>query len=649
MRLFLAFSCLVLLAGGCTQMFQKDQPATAPATAPAGPKYPDDPTVPVELRQLAHIDHVALLEEALKVYRTTPVRDYTCTFAKQERIDSSLGKQQVTRVRFLNKPFAVAMTWTKNPPRGDALIYVDGWWKNKDGKSQMLVRPTSSFLRAIVGGSILRLPDGPDARKASLRPVTVFGLENMIQNLLDVYREALRRGLCQMRYDGVATVGGRKCIVLRRILPPDMGYPAEVTEIFLDVETLMPLRVVGYDLAGQLLVDYSFTDVQYNVGLMLADFVPQANGIDPPKDLEMPDVAEESSPDETLAKPADVFHPANLQPYLDGRDLPDMTPTQPTSTESVQPATEQKPDPTTQPTEGEIEIEETDQAEPVSVVPAPTTTSPEEKTASTQPVDQPSSLPAVVAAPLTSNDSRPNTPAADAEKPDAPPAVRPAAVATSKRRGADLIPSARLAQTPAAPPVIPAPTIEPQPAPAEAEAQETADSQDAPTVATNTPAEKPVAPAPAVEPQPAPAEATDLPGDVGIFCKLRIIRVQDGKPLASANSIALSQNLRQLARRSVRRLKTAIDNPDQPVAVLQLRHEADTPAGANIAATLAREITLALVEGKDAIDVVEWIRLQGLAPAELWDDPAVLTRPAVRDQLQDVVYVIVGSISASGH
>lgn len=682
MRVILSCCCLALLAGGCKNLFPKEQPTTSPATAPAGPEYPDDPSVAPQLRQLAKIDHVALLEEALTVYRTTPVRDYTCTFAKQERIDGDLGKRQVTRVRFLAKPFAVAMMWTENPPRGDALIYVSGWWKSKDGKSQMLVRPTSSFLRALVGGSILRDPEGPDATKASLKPVTAFGLESMIQNLLDVYRQALDRGECQMRYDGVSTVGDRKCIVLLRLLPPDKGYPAERTKTYLDVETLMPLRVIGHDLQGRLLVDYTFTDVQYNVGLMLADFVPQANGIDPPKDLNTPDLGQESSPDENLAKPADVFEPADLNRYLQGRDAPAMTDqpaTQPTSPQA-------EPAETPEPAPAPANVDPTPaDDDPVTIIAEVPTSKPGD--ASTQPVDQPASLPAVIASPLASSDTRPTSAEPSTESAELP-ALRPAAVTTSQRRGADLIPPSQadpveipppvevIAQEPA--PADPTPSIppvevdetpsagdviekqpaaaEPAPTPAITSAQPTpAPELTSPPTATPVSTETPpAAPAETIGPTrpvaplaPDRPASANLPGNVGVFCKLHIVRVADGDVLASANSIAMSRNLRQMARRSVGRLKTAINDPGKPIAVLQLRHDADTPAGAELAAALAEEITLALIDGQ-TIDVVEWIPLEGLAPAEQWDTPAIVNRTAIRDELQDVTYVIVGSIRAAG-
>lgn len=239
-------------------------------------------TVPPGLVMRAKTDHVGLLKEGLSKYDKLPVKDYTCVFVKQEKLGGSLGKEQDVKVKFLGTPFSVAMVWTKNPPLGDALLFVEGEYKDKKGRSQMVVRPKSS-LRWLVGKSVLRLPDGPDARRNSLRPVTKFGFQNALENLLEVYKKAIAAGDCKMQYDGATEVGGRKCIVLTRILPAGKGYPTKTTEICLDTETLLPLRIVGYDWDNSLLCNYEYHNVKLNPGLKAKDFTPKANGIAPPK------------------------------------------------------------------------------------------------------------------------------------------------------------------------------------------------------------------------------------------------------------------------------------------------------------------------------------------------------------------------------
>ncbi|RKY26435.1 MAG: hypothetical protein DRP83_04295, partial [Planctomycetota bacterium] len=136
-----------------------------------------------KIRNLAETDHLALLKMGLAQFQQRGIPSYTCTFVKRERIRGKLGKEQHIDVKFREKPFSVAMKWTKNPPLGDALVFVDGKFKNSDGRSQMVVRPAAKLLQKLTGGSVLRLPDGRDALKSTLRPCTYFGFQNGLKSL----------------------------------------------------------------------------------------------------------------------------------------------------------------------------------------------------------------------------------------------------------------------------------------------------------------------------------------------------------------------------------------------------------------------------------------------------------------------------------
>jgi hypothetical protein len=238
-----------------------------------------DPQRHQELRRLAETDHIALLERALEEFDARGPIGYTCTFIKQERIGSTVGKEQHIHVKFMPRPFSVAMHWTKNSPTGDALLYVDGKYKDESGRSQMVVRPANGLLRGITGGSVLRLPDGPDAMKATLRPCTEFGLRNSLQSLLDVYRRAKENGELNMSFGGFSKVGDRYCFVLERTLPDNPDYPAKLTKICLDVDTLLPLQVYGTNWQDEFLCNYEYHNMNFDAGLTAEDFTPAANDI----------------------------------------------------------------------------------------------------------------------------------------------------------------------------------------------------------------------------------------------------------------------------------------------------------------------------------------------------------------------------------
>ena len=221
---------------------------------------------------LAKTDHIALLEFCLAHYEKT-YRDYTCTLIKQERVAGRLGKEQQIAAKFMEPPFSVAMAWTpETAPMGDRLVYVEGRDKNK-----MRVRPTSTLLRKLAGGSVLREPDGREAMRYTLRPVNLFGFRRGLVSLLDVYRQARKAGDLRETYGGHAKVAGREAVVLHRYLPAKDDYPAYKTSVFIDLEYLVPICLEGYDWDENISCVYLYKDLKFNVGLTDEDFLPEAN------------------------------------------------------------------------------------------------------------------------------------------------------------------------------------------------------------------------------------------------------------------------------------------------------------------------------------------------------------------------------------
>ncbi len=241
----------------------------------------------IKIREFAEKDHLALLKMCKAELEERNYDNYTCTFVKQERMKGKLGKEQHIDVKFMEQPRSVAMTWTKNAPVGDALVYVEDKFKNSEGKSQMVVRPQSKFLQKLTGGSVLRIPDGRDAMKNTLRPCTMFGFRNGIDSLIEVYQAARDNNECTEQFGGFTKVAGRDCIVLVRFLPQGTyvvdgekrEYPAKKTIVCIDVNNLMPLRVIGYDWEDRLSCSYEYRKVDFGANLRNEDFTPEANGI----------------------------------------------------------------------------------------------------------------------------------------------------------------------------------------------------------------------------------------------------------------------------------------------------------------------------------------------------------------------------------
>lgn len=240
-----------------------------------------------KIRELAKTDHLALLKMSKAELEQRNYGNYTCTFVKQERMKGKLGEEQHINVKFMEKPHSVAMLWTKNAPVADALVYVDGKFKNSKNRSQMVVRPKNKFLQKLTGGSVLRIPDGRDALKNTLRPCTMFGFRNGINSLIEVYQAANDKKESTEKFGGFTKVDGRDCIVLIRLLPKGTyvvdgvkkNYPAKKTIVCIDINNLMPLRVIGYDWEDKLLCSYEYRKINFGANLQDQDFTPKANGI----------------------------------------------------------------------------------------------------------------------------------------------------------------------------------------------------------------------------------------------------------------------------------------------------------------------------------------------------------------------------------
>ncbi len=243
---------------------------------PVGENAPD---IMSKVVKLAKTDHIALLEFCLTNCKAR-YADYECTLVKQERIKGVLKPEQVISVRFMNRPFSVAMAWSdETAPMGDRVLYIEGKYNN-----QMLVRPTNKFFRALVG-TARRDPNGKDVRNNTLRPVNMFGFERGMESLLKVYRKAKENGDLTEDFGGYADVAGRRTIVLVRHLPPKDDYPAAKTLIYIDLEYLVPVGIEGFGWAEEkeLLCSYVYKDLKLNVDLTEDDFLPKANGMAPPK------------------------------------------------------------------------------------------------------------------------------------------------------------------------------------------------------------------------------------------------------------------------------------------------------------------------------------------------------------------------------
>ena len=227
-----------------------------------------DNDLKTKIISLAHRDHTALLKLAIKNYTAT-ITDYTGKFHKQERIGKKLGKKQVISFKFREKPFSVAMKWDKNAGSANRLLYIEGQNDNK-----MLVHPTG--LLSLIK-SVKLDPRGKQALSCNLRPCDMFGFHRNMLETLKIYEKAAKNGDLTTKCSAIETIDGRDYITLERILPEKKDYPAAKLLVKFDLDYLLPTSLASYDWQGNLISEYTFTDLKFNTGLTDKDFAQKEN------------------------------------------------------------------------------------------------------------------------------------------------------------------------------------------------------------------------------------------------------------------------------------------------------------------------------------------------------------------------------------
>jgi hypothetical protein len=223
------------------------------------------------LSELVKRDPERVIHLAIEHYGKT-IRDYTCLFQKQERIDRELRKQEDIAVSYREAPRSVFMVWKKNADQVKRVLFEDGPdYVNKKGEKLARVEPAGALISLVVSDIMMPI-HGKRARKTSLRPIDQFGFHAALDMLERDNLFAKDNGDLDLRYDGEGEIDGRPTWKIVRHLPyngPDSKYPNAKLIVHIDQKWLLPVAVYGYaDHEGtELLCSYVYTNVTLNPGL----------------------------------------------------------------------------------------------------------------------------------------------------------------------------------------------------------------------------------------------------------------------------------------------------------------------------------------------------------------------------------------------
>ncbi|WP_417731736.1 DUF1571 domain-containing protein [Rosistilla oblonga] len=137
-------------------------------------------------------------------------------------------------------------------------------------------------------------PHGERAMEGNLYPITEIGLVNLVVQLIARGENDLEESQVRVTLAEGQTIGDRECQQIRiELIQPHDELNFQYAEIFIDSERQIPLRYAAYgwpedaatsdhDGPPELLEEYTYYDIQTNVGLTDADFDPNNEAYDFP-------------------------------------------------------------------------------------------------------------------------------------------------------------------------------------------------------------------------------------------------------------------------------------------------------------------------------------------------------------------------------
>jgi hypothetical protein len=213
----------------------------------------------------------AMIKEAQRNYQTV-VKDYTCLFVARENLKGRMNEDQFMQLKFRQQPFSVSMKWL-GPARmaGQEVAFVHGKHNNK-------LRVQSKGILGVAGFVDVAVDD-PRVREQSRHTIYETGISNLIESTLKSWELDKQTGKAVTRI-GEAEFDKRACYRIETIraerLPQLYSYRSV---IYLEKNSKYPIRnenyfwpAAGGNPDGELMETFSYTNLQFNVGLTDREF-----------------------------------------------------------------------------------------------------------------------------------------------------------------------------------------------------------------------------------------------------------------------------------------------------------------------------------------------------------------------------------------
>lgn len=219
-------------------------------------------------------DPKATIGAALKLARDSQetlkkIGDYDANFSKKEVVGNKLLATDMY-VKFRGQPFSVYMKYL-NPHSGREVIFVAG--QNKDR-----ILAHAGGVAAIVGTLKLKV-DSKDAMEESRYPITMFGLHNLIAEIVKQWEGDEKHDEVVVKFFPNAKVDKVECKVAETSYPKPAAHArSHITRLYISKESGLPVRVEQLGFPSKegaqpgIIEEYTYTNVRTNVGLGDQDF-----------------------------------------------------------------------------------------------------------------------------------------------------------------------------------------------------------------------------------------------------------------------------------------------------------------------------------------------------------------------------------------
>lgn len=269
---------ILLSAGSESRKLNAQSPVTARTTLrlPVPDLNHEGPNDPLPSRLLP------LVQRAVDEYRFVRenVRDYTCVMVRRERVEGRLGPHEFIQAKVRHRqvqggevvvPFSVYLRFLRPASVADReVLYVEG---QNDGN--LLARRGGkrfAFVTAAVD------PLSEVAMQGNRYPVTEFGIENLLARLIETAQDKANRNV-QVQFLEDARINDRPAFGVIVTQPKQTDEATFFqARVFSDREFKVPVHYEAYAWPREpggdplLLEQYTYTQLQFNVGLTDFDF-----------------------------------------------------------------------------------------------------------------------------------------------------------------------------------------------------------------------------------------------------------------------------------------------------------------------------------------------------------------------------------------